>query len=176
MTQSSSSAVAFCYSKRLLNVAGKHLGKRRELESNSTRIVESNQLLQSIVRSGRNPVGEPVAVTMRRSCFDAAGGYRGSYVIDLDLYVRMLRYGNAARISATLSVFRVSGSSWSYRLRKSQSTEVRILHKRIKNDTEARIGRFSYVIGFISAGLFPVARVIVMWCSEHLERIVRSQR
>ena len=64
-----------------------------------------------IVRSGTNPFGEPCTVMMRRLCFDATPGFHGRYLIDLEMWIDLLRTGPAVHLNETLSQFRISGDS-----------------------------------------------------------------
>jgi glycosyltransferase involved in cell wall biosynthesis len=85
--------------------------------------VERNKALRSVLRSGRNTIGEPVAVTMRRETFEKTRGFEGSYVVDLAMWFDLLEYGSAVKNHQVLSAFRISRSSWSFRLRKSQARQ-----------------------------------------------------
>ena len=85
--------------------------------------VGRNKALRSVLRSGRNTIGEPVAVTMRRETFEKTRGFEGSYVVDLAMWFDLLEYGSAVKNHQVLSAFRISRSSWSFRLRKSQARQ-----------------------------------------------------
>jgi glycosyltransferase involved in cell wall biosynthesis len=154
-------AAAFCYSRRLMILGGRMTGKVTSFTLSDCTSVKSEDLIKEIVRSGRNPIGEPVTVTMRRSALAAAGGFRGSYVIDLDLYVRLLKEGPAIRSSATLTAFRVSDSSWSFKLRRSQAREVLALHERIRVSRGENISSWAYFRGSLLARVYPHLRVFV---------------
>ena len=63
--------------------------------------------------------------------------YNGDYVIDLDMWVRLLDQGKALFIAKHLSAFRISKTSWTSSLTKSQFKTVRAFDLQItKNNPE----------------------------------------
>jgi len=111
---------AFCFSDRDIVDRSSRVSLRPSRRRGQAGIVVADQLLRLIVRSGTNPIGEPVAVLFRRESFDRVGGFRGDYVIDLDFYVRMLNVGNAVWSGARIGAFRVHAASWGSRLLAGQ--------------------------------------------------------
>jgi glycosyltransferase involved in cell wall biosynthesis len=79
-----------------------------------------------VVRAGTNLLGEPAAVLMRRSVALQAGGFDPAwrFCTDLDLWVRILQYGDLQVQSDALCAFRVSAQSWSRALVGKQAHEV----------------------------------------------------
>jgi hypothetical protein len=71
------------------------------------------RVVRRIVRSGTNPIGPPVAAMFRRVDFDRCGGFRGDlpFVVDMDLWVRLLADGDFFGLPRTLASFRMSGGS-----------------------------------------------------------------
>jgi hypothetical protein len=115
-----------------------------------------------VLRSGRNPIGEPVAVTMRRDAFDKTSGFEGSYVVDLAMWFKLLEYGSAIKIHQVLSAFRISRSSWSFRLRKSQASETIELFKLISNTVHQTRPPINLFIGIIMAHIVQLLRVLIL--------------
>jgi glycosyltransferase involved in cell wall biosynthesis len=76
-----------------------------------------------IVRTGSNPFGEPCAVMFRRSTFNLVGGFRGSYLIDLDMWLRLWTLGPFIDDQEEVASFRLSRVSWSRKIGRSQSQE-----------------------------------------------------
>ena len=124
MTAHEVDSPSFVFSRRDIVLPNGHLLKHpNPFKFRSPRICNSKKLIEKVIRSGRNPIGEPVAVTIRRDSFARTQGFQGSYVIDLDMWFQLLEFGPAIRISEVLSVFRISRSSWSFRLRQTQAEE-----------------------------------------------------
>jgi glycosyltransferase involved in cell wall biosynthesis len=88
-------------------------------------IVSSGQATENVIRMGRNIFGEPLAVLFRRAAYSEAGGFRGErpYCIDLDLWCRMLEFGDAVFVREEAGAFRVSEDSLSVRLVGQQSRQ-----------------------------------------------------
>ena len=81
------------------------------------------QLVEAMLRSGTNPLGEPSTVMFRRTALAEAGGFDPNwrYVIDLKAYVEIAKRYKIALIREPIGVFRVSSSSWSAALARRQS-------------------------------------------------------
>lgn len=67
------------------------------------------EVARQVVRNGANPIGEPGNVLFRRDDFAAAGGWRDDlpHVEDLDLWMRLLQYGEFLGLPETLAAFRI---------------------------------------------------------------------
>ena len=73
------------------------------------------EVARRVVRNGANPIGEPGNVLFRRDDFAAAGGWRSDLppVMDLDLWMRLLQYGEFLGLSETLAAFRIGRNTLS---------------------------------------------------------------
>ena len=73
------------------------------------------EVARRVVRNGANPIGEPGNVLFRRDDFAAAGGWRSDMpsVMDLDLWMRLLQYGEFLGLSETLAAFRIGRNTLS---------------------------------------------------------------
>jgi glycosyltransferase involved in cell wall biosynthesis len=91
--------------------------------------VDPAAALKAVVRSGTNPFGEPVAVLMRDSARRAAGGFsaKSPYMIDVDLWCRLLDHGTVVAEAETVGAFRVSQGSWSVELARDQTRQAKAL-------------------------------------------------
>jgi glycosyltransferase involved in cell wall biosynthesis len=87
--------------------AGSVLRSRRGL-GNLVGRHPAQHVVRTIVRSGTNPIGAPLAVMFRRSDFLRAGGFRDRWLFlsDVDLWVRLLHYGEFYGVPRTLASFR----------------------------------------------------------------------
>ena len=88
---------------------------------------------RKIVQHGGNPIGPPVSVLFRRATFDAAGGFDPGrvFLMDLDLWARLLAHGRLHGIADTVAGFRISTATVSgraghaeFRSQRSFSTEM----------------------------------------------------
>lgn len=71
--------------------------------------------LRKSLRRGTNILGEPVAGLFRREILQKSGYYNGDnlYMIDIDLWSRMLKFGDLYVIDKVLYAFRISTQSLS---------------------------------------------------------------
>jgi glycosyltransferase involved in cell wall biosynthesis len=95
-------------------IVGQHSGER---------------VVRQLVRTGSYPVGPAVAVMFRRADFDRIGGFGGDLILtnDIDLWVRLLRYGDFFGVARTLGALRFTigslTSSMSMRSQLAQRSE-----------------------------------------------------
>ena len=96
--------------------------------------------IRKVIRSGGNPIGEPSSVLIRRDAAIAAGCFRtdSPYVIDVDMWIRMLSLGDLYVLPQVLSEYRVSGGSWSVDAAHRQSSDYRDLVNYVRSS--ARYG------------------------------------
>lgn len=85
--------------------------------------VHGSQAFRRCLLAGTNLIGEPTAVLMRSDVLSQSGGFDGSipYLIDLDLWLRLMEYGSAWSIGEPLVSFRISSGQWSVALISRQS-------------------------------------------------------
>jgi glycosyltransferase involved in cell wall biosynthesis len=67
------------------------------------------EVARRVVRNGSNPIGESNNVLFRREDFFTVGGWRGdrTYIMDLDLWLRLLQLGDFLGLPETLAAFRI---------------------------------------------------------------------
>ena len=136
--------------------------------------IDLRGLVEAMLRTGTNPLGEPSTVMFRRSALTSAGGFDPNwrYVIDLKAYVEIAKRYKVALIREPIGVFRVSSSSWSAALAKRQSAETRQLFRLAAK--EAGIGRPLLWRGIVAArGLQTVRRVLTV-TTRWRSRLARS--
>ncbi len=75
----------------------------------------SVEVARRVVRYGANPIGEPGGVLFRRRHYFAVGEWRPErrWVMDLDLWMRLLQYGEFLGLPETLAAFRIGRESLS---------------------------------------------------------------
>lgn len=88
-------------------------------------LVTAQAAVTACVRAGTNVLGEPSAGLFRRETALKAGAFDGSipYLIDLDYWMRLLRFGPAYYLPAPLASFRISAGSCSVAMRRRQAGE-----------------------------------------------------
>ena len=150
---------AFCWSRRrLINRSGKIITNSFGRKPNNSIEVYSEQI-RKIVRSGKNPFGEPCCVLMRSDAFSKTNGFKGNYLIDFRMWLELWKTGNAIATHKTLSSFRVSSASWSYRLRGTHAKEMSELLVYTMNTTDG-IKIADVKIGNLQACLREKLRVL----------------
>ena len=67
------------------------------------------EVARRVVRNGSNPIGESNNVLFRRADFFTVGGWRTDrpYIMDLDLWLRLLQLGDFLGLPETLAAFRI---------------------------------------------------------------------
>jgi glycosyltransferase involved in cell wall biosynthesis len=118
--------------------------------------------VKQIVRSGGNPIGEPVVGLIDSRALRQTSGYRGSYLIDMSMWLELLAVGPAIHTQKTLMSYRVGRSSWSFRLRNSQNSEIRTLLRQLKDEFPKLVTKRDFFLGRILAFLKPKLRVALI--------------
>lgn len=85
--------------------------------------VDLPEALAILVSSGTNLFGEPCAVLIRSEFFQATHGFKGKYLIDLNMWLDLWQLGSALKINESLCQFRISQNSWTSQLQQLQSSE-----------------------------------------------------
>jgi len=80
--------------------------------------VDGRQVIRACALRGQNLLGEPCCVMFRRGAIDRHLPWDDSlpYLIDLDMYTRILADGTAVAIRQSLARFRTTTGSWSAQL------------------------------------------------------------
>lgn len=121
-----------------------------------------DEVVKQIVRSGGNPIGEPVVGLIDSRALRQTSGYKGSYLIDLNMWLDLLTVGPAVHTQKTLMSFRIGKSSWSFRLKNSQNSEIRAFLKLLKNDYPKLVNKRDVLVGTVLAFLKPKLRVALI--------------
>ena len=166
MNRSENQDVSFCFHLRdFVTPNSRKLSSRRVGYSNLQKYSKT-EILTKVVRSGGNPIGEPMAVTMRKLSLNSAGKFRGDYVIDLDMWSKLSDQGSALFIEQHLSAFRISKTSWTSNLKKSQLSSVRTLSKKLQVDSDGAITKFDLIrgqiVGLVRAPVRQVASSLIL--------------
>jgi hypothetical protein len=165
MSVSANQDVAFCFSLRDFVTPKDRFIEGRRIASSDQKKLSKTQMLRKVVRSGGNPIGEPMAVTFRKS-----GKFHGDYVIDLNMWVGLLEIGSVLFIPRRLSAFRISKTSWTSSLKKSQFESVRSLAKKIRRENRDSVSSADLVrgqvVGLVRAPARQIASQIILLCDR----------
>jgi len=115
--------ISFSFSNRdVISPRGRKLLKNRGWKVNRG-TVKLQDAVGSLVASGTNLFGEPCAVLMRSESFQATNGFKGKYLVDLNMWLDLWQLGPALKIDKSLCQFRISEGSWTSQLQQLQSLE-----------------------------------------------------
>ena len=148
LSESANSDCSFCFHTRnLITENGRHVWDPIKSSFRAGKY-SINELLPRIVRSGGNPIGQPMAVTFRSESFQKASPFMGEFVIYLDMWVKLLETGHGLALGEVLSAFRVNGDSWGIELSKKQfrmmydfNLQMRSKHPNIVTKLDSQKGR-----------------------------------
>lgn len=166
MSKSENQDVSFCFHLRDFVTPNSRKLRSHRVGYSNLQKYSKTEILKKVVRSGGNPIGEPMAVTMRKLSLNSAGKFRGDYVIDLDMWSKLSDQGSALFIEQHLSAFRISKTSWTSNLKKSQLSSVRTLSKKLQVDSDGAITKFDLlrgqIVGLVRAPVRQVASSIIL--------------
>jgi len=122
-------------------------------------LVPGKKAIEECIAAGTNLLGEPAAVLFRRSAIEKAGVWSDAfpYLVDLEMYFRVLAQGDLFAIQAPLAAFRTHRASWSSRVRSSQGPQARALI-RAWSSNGSGVSKRARVEGQVRASLLPYAR------------------
>jgi glycosyltransferase involved in cell wall biosynthesis len=115
------------------------------------------EVARRVVRLGTNPIGEGCNVLFRREDFAAAGGFRAErqHIMDLDMWMRLLQYGEFLGLPETLAAFRIRNGSTSGENGRHIDAEQRTLAKELGESSLFQVRGIDAVIGRVFG---PVGR------------------
>lgn len=115
--------------------------------------VAGPEAVRRIARSGTNPLGEPAAVLVRRGALEAAGPFRADlpYVLDVDMWCRVLRHGSLFALDRTVCAFRLATGSWSERLAPHQGAQARAFVRSLRSEAPGALTAADEAAGVVRA-------------------------
>lgn len=127
--------------------------------------VSGNDVIRKTVRSGTNPLGEPAAVLLHgdllRSCMPWNGDL--GYMIDIDMWSKVLAHGDLYAIPESLATFRVSTGAWSGELAGKQRKQTVDFLKKLQAGFPDIISATDVKIGSAQAALLAQGRRATYW-------------
>jgi glycosyltransferase involved in cell wall biosynthesis len=123
-----------------------------------TGVRSSVEVARRVVRSGANPIGEPGGVLFRREHYFAVGGWRPErrFAMDLDLWMRLLQYGEFLGLPETLAAFRVVRESLSAGNESAIYDHQKALTEELGASPHLQVRRSDLAVGRLRA---PIARL-----------------
>jgi glycosyltransferase involved in cell wall biosynthesis len=124
---------------------------------------EAREVLNRIWLDARNHIGEPSAVTFRRDPLLQALPWDETipYVLDLELYVRLLSRGSIFISDRLDSAFRVHSSGWSSKIAKDQDEQFFEFYKKVSP-------------GFYGKSKINKLRTLRVWVLSKLQMRLRN--
>ncbi|WP_064485406.1 glycosyltransferase family 2 protein [Pseudonocardia sp. HH130629-09] len=142
---------------------------RRGLGGGLVGLHSGSEVARRVIRNGANPIGEPGNVLFRHEQFVTAGGWRPErrFIMDLDLWMRLLQYGDFLGVPETLAAFRIARGSVSSEFEQQISEEQQLLFDELGDSgvfdvrpIDVRIGRLALPLGRARRkALFKVSRI-----------------
>jgi len=116
--------------------------------------------IRRVIRAGTNLLGEPGAILFKREVLRQAGQFDGSliYVIDVDLWTRILLLGDLYVIHEPLSAFRLSSGSCSVEVTSLQSEQFSVFITNLSHNPLSRTSRFDVYHGIIMSKVLALGR------------------
>lgn len=143
----------------VVDEAGRVLVRGRGLRGLSG-VVRPSTAIRQTVRTGTNMFGEPLAVLLRRDLTAQCGPFSGRrpYVIDLDYWCRMLRFGSLYAQPETVGAFRVTSTSLSVELMRQQSRQTVGFLKELRQEHETIVTGRDVAVGVARGMALAAAR------------------
>jgi hypothetical protein len=127
--------------------------------------VSGRDVIRKTVRSGTNPLGEPAAVLidgdLLRQCMPWNGDL--GYMIDIDMWTRVLNHGDLYALPDSLATFRVSTGAWSGELAGKQRRQAVEFMKKLQQQYPHYISGTDVKIGSAQAALLAQGRRATYW-------------
>ena len=150
-----------CCRRNVITDAGKVLFSRgfssRETSISGFAAINKN------IRSGGNIIGEGGAVMFRREIIEKTGNFNSDifYVLDLDLWYKILLHGNLHVLPSVLSAFRVSAVSASVAVVDKQYDDVSRFIRKIYSQKHYKVSALNCKIGIFKAYVLTMAKKIL---------------
>jgi glycosyltransferase involved in cell wall biosynthesis len=154
--------VALVAGKRdIVDSSGRVLVKGRGLRGLKG-VVPGREAIRRTLRAGTNIFGEPLAVLLRRDLMAKCGAFSDAtpYMIDLEYWCRMLRFGPLFAQDCTVGKFRVIDSSLSAHLIREQRRQAVALFRTLRQE-DSSLAWIDYSIGSARSAALAGARAVV---------------
>jgi hypothetical protein len=127
-----------------------------------TRSVAGSTAIRRCIRSASNLIGESSFVLVRRGDLVDALPFRMSYVVDLEMWTRILHDRDCIAIARALGSFRLSATSGTTAQRHSQARQVRDFIHHVHRTTPGLLRPTDRCAGIVRAQINQLLRRIVI--------------
>lgn len=136
------------------------------------------EVARRVVRNGANPIGEPCGVLFRRRDFLAAGGWRAdrTFIMDLDLWMRLLQFGEFLGLPETLAAFRIGRDSVSSNNEAAIYTQQRALLEELGSSPFFQVRGVDLTVGRMLAPAGRARRRVLFAISRLTARRASASR
>ncbi|MGZ8749511.1 MAG: glycosyltransferase family 2 protein, partial [Pseudonocardia sp.] len=137
-----------------------------------TGVRSSVEVARHVVRNGANPIGEPGGVLFRRDHYFAVGGWRSErrFVMDLDLWIRLLQCGEFLGLPETLAAFRIGQESLSAVYEATNYAEQRSYMEELAATPHLQVRKADLQLGRMRAPLGRMRRRALFGMSRRAAR------
>ncbi|MCX6232251.1 MAG: glycosyltransferase [Bacteroidetes bacterium] len=146
--------------KKVINQDGKLIINRKFPGKGRITGIKS---LKKCLYMGTNLIGEPAAGLFRKEILEKSGYYNGEnlYMIDLDLWSRILKFGDLYAIPKVLYSFRISTKSISTNIGFAQIKLFNTFVNKLYLDKSFQINYFDKIIAEIMSFIMGISRNLV---------------
>lgn len=140
--------------------------------------VDGREAIAKSVRFGTNAFGEPASVLLRHDTVREVGPFSHDipYLVDLEMYFRVLDRGGLVAMPGALALFRTHGGSWSAKVNAEQGRQMRELFSRWARRPGSKVRRSDLVVGGIRAEILRYVRWFVLTDAYRRLRAGRERR
>jgi len=137
-----------------------------------TGVRSSVEVARRVVRSGANPIGEPNGVLFRREHYFAVGGWRPEWrwTMDLDLWLRLLQYGEFLGLPETLAAFRIGRESLTAENEAAITAEQKAFIEELGASPHLQVRRSDLMVGRCNAPAGRLRRRLLYRLSSRAAR------
>jgi glycosyltransferase involved in cell wall biosynthesis len=122
--------------------------------------IKGRTAIKKLVRAGTNLLGEPAAILFKHEIIEKAGLFDGSqiYVIDVDLWSRILFLGDLYVIHKSVCAFRLSSGSCSVDVASRQSRHFTVYLSKLFHTHRGLVSRFDLYHGILMCIILALGR------------------
>lgn len=158
------SVVMTCCGRNIIDQDGNKLITRRFPGKEGRK--PNNYVIKKVIQSGTNLLGEPGAILFKAEVLLRTGGFDGSliYVIDVDLWLRILSNGDLYVAPESLCAFRLSTGSCSIKVSDLQSAHfTRFIKRAFINYRDSLTFSDMYIGIFMSKILSLIRKMVYLY-------------
>ena len=154
------SAVMAASRRSVIDDQGKVLMEGRGL-GGMKGLVRGDDAISRCIRTGTNAFGEPPAVMVRGDVWKRTLPWSGKFpfLVDLEMWFRILRHGDLVAMPESLALFRVHGGSASTEMGPEQAQQARALFKEVRETSPVK--RHDAALGAVNAEALRWGRVVL---------------